>query len=241
MQLKVASHPLIEQALQRHTMFKVFVFIFCTAIPWPAKRWLLLKLYGYEIHETSRIGLAWVFPDKLVMEAHSSIGHLTVCKGMRLVHLEEHASLGRLNWVSGFPANHPKHFAQVKGRDPALLLGRHSAVTNRHLIDCTDTVSIGEFSILAGFRSQILTHSVNIESSRQSSSPIHVGAYCFVGTDCVLLGGSVLPDCSVLGAKSLLNCALKEQHTLYGGVPARAIKSISKDAAFFARKVGFVD
>ena len=222
-------------------MFNVFAFFFCAVIPWPAKRWLLLKLYGYEIHETSRIGLAWVFPEQLVMEAHSRIDHLTVCKGMRLVRLQEYASLGRLNWVSGFPANNHKHFAQIKGRDPALLLGRHSAVTNRHLIDCTDTVSIGEFSILAGFRSQILTHSVDIESSLQSARPIHIGAYCFVGTDCVLLGGSVLPDFSVLGAKSLLNCALKEGHMLYGGVPARAIQAISKDAAFFSRQVGYID
>ena len=36
-----------------------------------------------------------------------------------------------------------------------------------------------------------------------TAAPITIGDYCFVGTNCVLLGGSVLPSYSVLAAKSL--------------------------------------
>lgn len=42
--------------------------------PWPVCRWLLIKLLGYEIHPSSRIFLAWIFPKHLIIEANSSIG-----------------------------------------------------------------------------------------------------------------------------------------------------------------------
>ena len=69
-----------------------------------------------------------------------------------------------------------------------------------------------------------------------------IGEYCFVGTNCVLLGGSALPDRSVLGAKSLLNKAHTEAGTLYGGVPAKAISALPVgEMAYFRREAGFVD
>jgi carbonic anhydrase/acetyltransferase-like protein (isoleucine patch superfamily) len=69
---------------------------------------------------------------------------------------------------------------------------------------------------------------------------VRVGDYCFVGTNCVLLGGSALPDFCVLGAKSLLNKSLTESYYLYGGVPARPIEKLSPDCEYFRRATGFV-
>jgi acetyltransferase-like isoleucine patch superfamily enzyme len=69
---------------------------------------------------------------------------------------------------------------------------------------------------------------------------VRIGERCFVGTNCVILGGSVLPDFCVLGAKSLLNKALTETHTLYGGVPAREVQKLAPDSAYFHRSQGFV-
>ena len=68
-----------------------------------------------------------------------------------------------------------------------------------------------------------------------------VGAYCFVGTNCVLLGGAALPDRSVLGAKSLLNKAFTEPGQLYGGVPAKLLQPIPQaETAYFHRQEGSV-
>jgi hypothetical protein len=55
-----------------------------------------------------------------------------------------------------------------------------------------------------------------------------------------LLGGSVLPDYCVLGAKSLLNKAFAESYQLYGGVPAKPLQSLPRDYAYFQRTTGFV-
>jgi len=208
--------------------------------PWPIRRWILERFFGYDIHPTSRIGFAWVFPQRLVMEAHSKIGHLTVCKGLDLLWLKQYASIGRINWITGFPTRGSNHFSHQKSRRPQLILDDHSALTNRHLVDCTNSVTIGKFSTIAGFRSQILTHSIDLEDCRQSSAPIGIGDYCFVGTNCVFLGGSFLPSYSVLGAKSLLDKCYTESNWLYAGVPARQVKQLSKELQYFSRPTGYV-
>jgi len=201
---------------------------------------MLEKLMGYEIHPTSRIGIAWVLPYRLIMEAHSRIGHFTVCKGLGLLHLKKSATIGKANWITGYPSEASPHFKNQKDRKPQLVIGDHAAITNRHLVDCTNSVKIGKFTIIAGFRSQILTHSIDLELCRQWSAPITIGDFCFVGTDCVFLGGSSLPSYSVLGAKSLLNKSYSDEFCLYAGVPAKPIKKLSRFFKYFSRANGYV-
>ena len=214
--------------------------LFSFLLPWELRRSFLEKQFGFQIHPAARIGLAWVFPSRLIMEEGSSIGTATVCKNIELLHLKAHATIGRGNWITGFPPGPSPHFAHQTDRRPELILGEHSAITNRHLIDCTNSVTIGRFTTFAGFHSQIVSHSIDIEENRQSSRPVSVGDYCFVGTNCVLLGGSALPDFSVLGAKSLLNKTFTETYQLYGGVPARPIKALCRECKYFQRTEGFV-
>lgn len=217
-------------------LFRAFVCI----LPWPLRRWVLRTFYGYQIHKTARMGLCFVFPRHLIMEERAIIGHLTVCVYLDMVHLKSHASIGRGNWITGYPTNSPDYFFHQTDRRAELIVGEHSAITNRHIVDCTNRVSIGRFSTFAGFRSQILAHSIDIEKGRQSSKPVTIGDYCFVGTDCVLLGGCSLPDYSILGAKSLLTHAYVDKYMLYGGVPARPIREMAKDCEYFKRPTGHV-
>ncbi|MFL6583904.1 MAG: acyltransferase [Chthoniobacterales bacterium] len=219
---------------------KKFLMLVSVLLPWSLRRSLLQKQFGYELHPTSHIGLSWIFPERLIMKAHSRIGDLTICKNIGLLHLHEHASIGRGNWITGFPRGHSRHFAGESDRAPQLVVHEHSAITHRHLIDCTNAVTIGSFTTFAGFQSQILTHSIDLEHNRQASAPVTIGSRCFVGTNCVILGGSVLPDFCVLGAKSLLNKVFTETHVLYGGVPARAVQQLPNDLAYFSRAEGFV-
>jgi acetyltransferase-like isoleucine patch superfamily enzyme len=209
-------------------------------LPWPLRRSFLEKQFGFQIHPTARIGLAWILPNRLIMEEGSTIGTATVCKGIDLLHLKAHAIIGRANWITGFPLGPSPHFAHQTDRRPELIVGEHSAITNRHLLDCTNSVTIGRFTTFAGFHSQIISHSIDLEQNRQSSQPVRVGDYCFVGTNCVLLGGSALPDFCVLGAKSLLNKTFTETYQLYGGVPARPLKALPRDSKYFQRTEGFV-
>jgi len=221
---------------------KIILGILLTAFPWKIRRPLLEKLFGYKLSPKSRIGLALAFPKMLILEEHSRIGNMTVCRNLDLVHLKPYASVGKGNWITGFPTGTgSRHFAHETERKAELVLEEHAAVTNRHLIDATNSVKIGRFTTFAGFHSQILTHSIDIETNRQSSKPVSIGEYCFIGTNCVILGGASLPNKSVLGAKSLLNKRFDDPNVLYAGVPAKAIQPIPSGAAYFSRKTGFVE
>ena len=213
---------------------------FVVLLPWPLKRLLLRLVYRYELHSTSRIGLAWVFPDRLVMKPHSSIGHLTVCKGLALLELGESASIGRLNWITAYPLDGSAHFAHRSTRAPELTLAEHAAITNRHIIDCTERISIGAYTTVAGFRSQLLTHSIDLAQCRQDAQPIAIGCYVFIGTACTLLGGTAIPDYSVVAANSLVRTAYDEPYWLYAGVPAKAVTQLDPQLKYFTRAKGFV-
>ncbi len=209
--------------------------------PWRIRRLLLVGFMGYEIHPTARIGWSWICPERLEMAAGARIGNLTVCKGLSLLKMGEQSYVGNLNWISEFPVGNHAFFGEEADRRAELVLGDHAAITHRHLIDCTNAVRIGRFTTFAGYRSQVLTHSIDLQRSRQASRPITIGEYCFVGTNCVLLGGSALPDYSVLGASSVLNKAHTEMHWLYAGNPAQPVKALTGELQYFQRSAGFVN
>jgi acetyltransferase-like isoleucine patch superfamily enzyme len=216
--------------------------IIVALLPWPIKRLILVQFYNYKLHPKSYIGLSYIFPKNLRMEEGSHIGHLNLAIHLEKMVLKKGARIGRGNWITGFPINSSsKHFAHQKDRVPELLLGEESAITKNHHIDCTNRISIGAFTTIAGYQSQFLTHSINIETGIQDSYPITIGSYCFIGTNVVVLGGANLPSYAVLGAKSLLNHPFENEYRLYGGVPAVEIKSINTSAEYFNRKVGFVN
>jgi acetyltransferase-like isoleucine patch superfamily enzyme len=211
-------------------------------LPWPLRYRALKRWFGFDLHPTARIGWAWVFPRRLIMGPNTYIDHLTVAINLDLVHLSTGAIIGRSNWITGFPTNtDSRHFQHQKPeRRAELWMGEYAAVTKNHHLDCTNRIEIGAFATVAGYNSQLLTHSIDVFESRQDSAPITIGAYTFLGTNIVILGGSTLPSHSVLGAKSLLNKVYTDEWMLYAGVPARPVSPIAPTAKYFTRKKGFV-
>lgn len=219
---------------------KTLLMFFSMLFPWALRRSLLEKQFGYSIHPSSRIGFAWILPRRLVMEEGSRIGHLTLCKNIDLLHLGAHAIVGQLNWITGFPSGPSRHFAHQPDRRPELIVETHAGITSRHFIDCTARIRIGAFATIGGFRSQLLTHSIDFVAGRQTAEPIDIGEYCFTGTNSVILGGSALPHHSVLGAQSLLNKKWDQAYRLYAGVPAKPLKELPSEMEYFRRTEGFV-
>ena len=99
---------------------------------------------------------------------------------------------------------------------------------------------MGAFATEAGFRSQLLSHSIDLEKNRQNASPISIGERCFVGTGCIVLAGAKLPAYSVLGAGAVLNKAFTESHMLYAGQPAKPLKQLDSSYLYFVRETGSV-
>ncbi|WP_240543642.1 acyltransferase [Spirosoma foliorum] len=210
-------------------------------LPWPLRRLALMRWFGYEIHPRAYIGLAWIFPRKLSMGEGARIDHFTVAIHLEQISMGQNATIGRSNWITGFPMNTDSlHFRHQLERKAELRMGESAAISKNHHLDCTSLIHIGRFSTIAGYNSQFLTHSIDVAENRQDSVPIYIGDYTFVGTNVVVLGGAVLPAYSVLGAKALLNKAHTDEWTLYGGVPAKRIQKIPPTAKYFTRTTGFV-
>lgn len=217
------------------------VKLFTCLMPWKLKRWMLIHLYGYEIDKTAYIGLSYIFPKHLIMKAGAKIGHLNVAIHLDKVMIGHNSSIACENWITGFPTKTMSlHFSHDTDRRSELIIGDESAITKNHHIDCTNAIYVGNYVTIAGYRSQLLTHSIDVHRGRQDSHPITIGDYCFVSTACKILGGAILPPRSVLATGAVLNKQYKEELTLYGGIPARPIKKFNEDDRYFLRESGYV-
>jgi acetyltransferase-like isoleucine patch superfamily enzyme len=223
-------------------MIKVIFCFFAIFLPQRLKRFFYSRFMGWSIDSTAVIGLSFICVKKLKLSAGGKIGHFNVLKGLELVEIGSNSTIASFNWITGFPlGSNSRHFSTDSDRCPSLVVGKSSAITSRHLIDCTNKFEIGDFSTFAGFRSQVLTHAINIYLNVQESRPVKIGDYCFIGTGCIFLPGSVVPDFSVVGAGSVVNKVFTDEFVLYAGVPARKVKVLDVDSIrYMYRKEGYV-
>lgn len=204
-------------------------------LPWTIRRYILNKFYHYKIHPTARIGLSYIYPKQLIMGEGARIGHLNVAIHLELIQMDKNCSISQKNWITGFPLSNKSSFQDFPDRKPYLIMKEDSSITKQHHIDCTDMVIVGEFTTIAGYGTQILSHSFSLEKNSQACAPIQIGHHCWVSTRSVVLPGSVLPSQSVLGAGAVLQKKYTESFVLYGGVPAKYIKKMDETYEFFHR------
>lgn len=212
------------------------------ALPWGIRRKMMNILLGWEIAPNAWIGKSIILAKKLRMGPNSRIHNFVFCKKIDLLELEEDSGIAAFTYITGFSTKRHKIFAHRVDRRCELKLGAHAGITSRHYVDCNGGIYIGEYSTIAGIRSQLLTHSIDVYNNRQDAKPIIIGKYCFIGTGCILLPGCSLPDYSILGAGSVLTKAYDRPGMLYAGSPAREIKSLDvPNIPYFHREKHVVD
>lgn len=202
-------------------------------LPWGMRRRLLQRLYGYEIHPSARIGLSVVAPGHLRMGPGTVIESFNMIRGMDLVEMGPGAGISKLNWIYGMPTTATQYYAHESDRRSELVLAEGGGLLNRHLIDCTNSVRIGRYSLLVGYGTQVITHAIDHATGRQSSQPVEIGDFCMVGTRCLLLGGASLPSHSALGAGSMLRDRPERPYGIYSGVPAKHVGDIDPGSGYF--------
>ncbi|MBJ7354145.1 MAG: hypothetical protein JHC98_04910 [Thermoleophilaceae bacterium] len=195
---------------------------------------ILRKMFGHEVHPSARIGLSFISVEHLYMAEGSGIASLTLIRGLRECLLHEEVDIGRFNWITAIPLGGTEFFQKVENRDPSLEIKFGSVILHRNIIDCNAKVSMGELSGIAGYRTTLLTHGVDIRENAQTAEPVTIGDHTMVGSNCVILGGSVIPDYSVVSAGSTVRNAFTEPG-LYSGVPAKRVADLPQDAKFFHR------
>lgn len=211
--------------------------LMCLVLPWRLRRRALIAALNWEIHPSARIGRSILMVLRLRMGPRARIGHFTFARNVELLELGAGSSLGNKNWISGFTLGSDRAFTDC-GRRAVLSIGDEAAITHGHRIDCTDSVTVGAFTTVAGWDTQFVTHAISVYDARQRCAPITIGRYCFVGTRCTLLKGAELPDYSVLGAGSVLAHKMSETYRLYSGIPAKSVKPLPSDSQYFTRNEG---
>ncbi|TWT69061.1 putative lipopolysaccharide biosynthesis O-acetyl transferase WbbJ [Crateriforma conspicua] len=218
-------------------MLRLLLQIAAWPFPWILRRQVFAWM-GFRIHKTAYIGRALIAAGEVSIGEGCVVGDLTVVRGLQLLQMDHCSRIGRRNWIVACPTHHG---TDIDGKPRSVLhLMQHSAITIGHLIDANARVTIGEFSTIAGYGSQLLTHSIDIRENVQSARPICIGKYSFVGTRSVILGGAELPSFSVLGAGALLNKPFDKSYKVYGGVPAVVVSELPKECKYFNRDSGFV-
>ena len=186
------------------------------------KNWLL-TMFGHEIGASVRIApVLAVRIDHAVIDDGATIGPLNIFRNLRLLSMGAGASIGSFNTVSTAP-----EFQTVNDDVGTLIMCDGAIITNRHNVDCSGVVRMGEMSALGGQRTTVLSHEVDVSADVQTAGLVLIGERSLVSTNCLLLKGSVLPDYSLLIAKSSLTRSRKPdpQPGIYGGSPARFLHS----------------
>ena len=205
------------------------------------KRAFYRLFYGYKIGKRVRIGLSIIDADECVIADDVSIGHFNAVLGVKRLTIGDHARIGHLNILRGGDEIRLGRYVEiirmneinsipepdvVNPVDPRFILGDGSVVTTGHKIDFTDTVEIGRRSIIGGRNSSLWTH------NRQRTRPIKIGSFAYVGSEIRIAPGGAIPSHCIVGIGSVITKPLTEELHLIAGVPAEAVKPLSKEDQF---------
>ena len=188
---------------------------------------LILRLMRFRVGQRVRFGFSVILTNQLSLGDDCSIGHFNYINTSRFL-CDKAVRVGRQNVLSGAVVIRLLEYASIGNRNkvlrswnPAVVswgaqfrLERWARITSDHLIDCTRSVHIGEYSILAGSGSQLWTHGYIHDQHGAGryrlDGLIGIGNNVYVGSRCIInLGVNISPGCSIgagtVISKSLIN------------------------------------
>lgn len=201
------------------------------------KNWLL-NLAGHRIDRSASIApIILLRSNVLDVGPDARIGALSCFRGLTRLTLGKRAEIGQLNWISA------ADFLVRQSDSPSagtLTLGPNASLTNRHYLDASGGILIGDYATVAGVRSVFMTHGIDVEENCLETAPIEIGEYAMVGGSCRFVMGSQVPPRSVVAMGSTVIRGLEAVERLYAGTPARSKKELPSNAAYFMRVDGKV-
>jgi acetyltransferase-like isoleucine patch superfamily enzyme len=219
----------------RRRRARALMQVLMVLLPWSIRRRACAALFRWSLHPTSHIGLSIVDADVVILAEGSRIGHFSVVRDLTLLEMGTGALIGNWNWITA-----ARPFRRHMEASGTLRIGRESAITSRHYVDCSGGVLIGAFVTLAGVRTTVITHQINRARGIQSASPVTIGDGALISSCVKFVPGATVPQDSVVGMGAVVVGRLVEPNGLYVGVPARLVKALSQDDAYSHRTQGHV-
>lgn len=207
-------------------------------LPWSLRRRLYIRLLGWRLAPSARIGLSYIDAAHVAMAEGSWIGHLNVVRNLPLLQMGEDSAIGQWNWLAS--AEVYDSAVPPTGGFRGLKMAGYTAISSRHYLDCSGGITMGTGSMLAGVRSTLLTHQIDVAAGTSGTSPIEIGEYSLVSSNVKITPGALVPARCLVAMGAVVTGRLQEEGALYAGVPARVVRRDIGSGRFFSRVRGFV-
>ena len=211
------------------------VTLLMIVLPQSAKRWVGRRFLGWDIHPTAHVGRSLIMVKHLTMGPESFIGPFNVIRDLEHLTKGRGANIASRHWIIGIPLD-SAIYPQGRKRDPSLIMGDWAMITVAHDIDCADRVELKDHAVIAGFKSSILTHSLNLVSDKFVTGKVELGERAVLMSNCTMQTGTRIPARSIVSAGSVVNTRLKAEQTFYRGNPAEAVRELPDTLGFYRRE-----
>lgn len=203
-------------------------------------KWIRLLLLSC-LSRHYKVGLSIILSDEILIEDGVSIGNFNFINCNKLI-LKKNAKIGKFNRITGgmnliieeggwldhkVIASASK--TKMKSRDYSTL----HLMKNSHVIsgffNLTDSIIIGERSIIAGTGSEFWTHSFYLspEKTIRVDGRIIIGNDCYIGSRCIFMPGLKVADNITVGAGCCVSKSLLISGT-YVSQPLRYIETTTE-------------
>ena len=204
---------------------KIFISFLCLILPSFFLR-IFCPLLGFKIGKNSKVGFSILLIDKLEINDNVRIGHfnLIICNDIRLMNssyiknfniiygpinliFKEKAAIGKNNYIR-------RSYGNVVYGKSILELGILTKITANHFIDLTRSIKIGDYSIVAGVRSQFWTHGYLHDKTGPGrfriDGEIIIGNNVYIGSNVVINAGVNIANAITIGSNSTVSKSLKQ-------------------------------
>ena len=204
-------------------------------LPTSLRRELAVRVLGWDIHPTAHLGRSFILVGHLSMGRSARIGPWNVIRYADEVRMGPGSIIATRNTIEAHPLS-AQAYLHSPNRRAALILGAFAKITNNHEIDCSDLVELADYAALAGYNTQILTHSYDLIRDVPVTGPVHIGERSMVMSGCILMSGTRVPPRCIISAGSVVTTKLRTEQALYRGNPAEVVRKLPDNVGYFHRR-----
>lgn len=119
----------------------------------------------------------------------------------------------------------------LKNLGKGLIIGNNVGLGTHGFFGCSGGIDIGDDTIFGNFIS-LHSENHNYDNPNQSirlqgvtRKGITIGRNCWIGTKSTILDNAIIEDGCIIAAGSLVKAGIYKSNNIYGGIPAKFIKS----------------
>lgn len=192
---------------------------------------VVLRRLGWRIGRNVSIGPCLIAGvDGAVIADNAKIGPFNVFRNLVRLDVGNGALMGQWNWITA------ARIILDAGAPGVFQLGRETALTSRHYVDCTGGFYVGAYSSIGGERSTFISHSADWSTAEQTWRSIRVGEYCLLSSNVQVTPGTFIGDRIIVGMGATLSGRMEEPG-LYLQPRATLVKR-DLEGQYFSRETG---